>query len=180
MKKVFILALFMCCFICSANAETILPPQWSEFCPKDYLSATVENSSYLGASSERKYWANRRSEFENLLRICSTTDNLEGCYNQVRQAEINKNENYYRDKNTSYTTYTTYSSFPSAFTTYEVYTPSVFVDTFHPIGHHHRPPHHKPPHHRPPAMHKHHSGFSVGVHAGGHGNRGGVSMRIGF
>lgn len=72
----------------SVYAEVFLTPQWSEFCPSEYL--TAQSSKF---SSSKTYWYNRKIQFDASLRQCGaySGDDLKSCYDQVRQAEATKN-----------------------------------------------------------------------------------------
>lgn len=69
-------------------AEVILPPQWSEFCPSEFL--TAQSSTF---SKDKTYWYNRRIQFEGSARQCAAYqgEDLKSCYAQIRQAEAAKN-----------------------------------------------------------------------------------------
>ncbi len=88
MKKVLISFVLMNMFFVVANAEVVLAPQWSEFCPVSYMNA--KSSKW---NTDNNYWYERRVQFENSIDQCSSYkgDDLKSCYQQVRDAELNKN-----------------------------------------------------------------------------------------
>lgn len=88
MKKFLFLALVIL-LATSAFAEVILAPEWSEFCPVEYLNAKPSKWS-----KDTDYWYNRRIQFENSISRCSscTGNDLKSCYDQVRVVEQNKNK----------------------------------------------------------------------------------------
>lgn len=89
MKKFLMILSLIVFFIGAANAEVILAPQWSEFCPVSYMSAKASKWN-----TDNNYWYERRVQFENSLNQCqSYKDNdLKSCYSQIREAELNKNK----------------------------------------------------------------------------------------
>ncbi len=91
MKKFLICLGLLFGFMYSANAEVILAPQWSEFCPVSYLSAKASK-----LSTNANYWYERRIQFENSINECKQykDEDLSSCYAQVRKAEINKNKSW--------------------------------------------------------------------------------------
>ena len=79
-----------------AKAESVLEPQWSEFCPPLYENAVFkpakENSK---RNMENNYWALRKAKFEKSIAECKayskTTKDLGVCYSRVANLERNKN-----------------------------------------------------------------------------------------
>lgn len=88
MKKILFLTLLILLGT-SAFAEVILAPEWSEFCPVEYL-----NAKQTKWSKDTDYWYNRRIQFEASLAKCNsyTGDDLKYCYNHIRTVEENKNK----------------------------------------------------------------------------------------
>lgn len=70
-------------------AEFILTPQWSEFCPVEYINAQASKWN-----KNNNYWFIRRNQFEDAISRCHvyTGNDLKSCYNQVSVAEENKNK----------------------------------------------------------------------------------------
>lgn len=70
-------------------AEIILAPEWSEFCPVEYINA--KQSKW---SKNTDYWYTRRTQFEASISRCSsyTGDDLKSCYEHIRTVEENKNK----------------------------------------------------------------------------------------
>lgn len=91
MKKFLISLSLICLFLETANAEVILAPQWSEFCPVSYMTAKPSK-----LSKNNTYWYERRIQFENAVSQCSSykDKDLKSCYAQVREAELNKNKSW--------------------------------------------------------------------------------------
>ena len=89
MKKNLISLSLVCLFVGGANAEVILAPQWSEFCPVSYMNAKASKWN-----TDSNYWHERRIQFENALEECKpySNDDLKSCYSQIRKAELNKNK----------------------------------------------------------------------------------------
>ena len=100
MKKSLIITFFTVMTVClaqsSATAESILEPQWSEFCPPLYENAVCkpakENSK---RNMENNYWALRKVKFEKSIAECKaiskTSSELGACYSRVVNLENNKN-----------------------------------------------------------------------------------------
>lgn len=89
MKKFILLLVLLCMSITVIQAEVILAPQWSEFCPVSYMNAKASK-----LSTDSNYWYNRRIQFENALSLCTPYqgEDLKSCYAQIRSAEHNKNK----------------------------------------------------------------------------------------
>lgn len=88
MKKILFLASLILLGT-SAFAEIILAPEWSEFCPVEYLNA--KQSKW---SKNTDYWYNRRLQFETSVSRCNsyTGNDLKSCYEHIRTVEENKNK----------------------------------------------------------------------------------------
>ncbi len=100
MKKIF----FICTFLLmtsvtinnAAKAESVLEPQWAEFCPPLYENAVFkpakENSK---RNMENNYWALRKAKFDKSIAECKalskSTKDLGVCYARVANLERNKN-----------------------------------------------------------------------------------------
>ena len=98
MKKIILLfAIFFSFFFVntSANAVSVLEPQWAEFCPPLYENAVFkpakENSK---RDLENNYWALRKAKFEKSIMECKviskTPAELNQCYGRVANLEKNK------------------------------------------------------------------------------------------
>lgn len=80
----------------AAKAESVLEPQWSEFCPPLYENAVFkpakENSK---RNMENNYWALRKAKFEKSIAECKAysknANDLGVCYSRVSSLERNKN-----------------------------------------------------------------------------------------
>jgi len=76
-------------------AESILEPQWAEFCPPLY-----ENAQFIPAKEnskrnlENNYWALRKVKFQKSILECKTLSKnqaeLNACYGRVANLEKNK------------------------------------------------------------------------------------------
>lgn len=73
----------------SVSAEVIFAPQWSEFCPVEYINA---QSSKWNKNAD--YWYTRRNQFDSSISRCLSYmgEDLKECYAQVRTTELNKNK----------------------------------------------------------------------------------------
>ncbi|MBQ7287840.1 MAG: hypothetical protein IJW73_08785 [Candidatus Gastranaerophilales bacterium] len=100
MKKIILLfAIFFSFFFVntSANAVSVLEPQWAEFCPPLYENAVFkpakENSK---RDLENNYWALRKAKFEKSIMECKviskTPAELNQCYGRVANLEKNKTQ----------------------------------------------------------------------------------------
>ena len=88
MKQI-IIALFLLFIIGGAvSADTIVAPEWKEFCPRSYLYA--KPSKY---NVDQEYWYQRRLEFEETMQQASQYQgqDLKNFYEQVRKSENKKN-----------------------------------------------------------------------------------------
>ena len=88
-KKLVIASVIFITAAVIAKAETILEPEWTEFCPPRYCES---NSNKF--SKDATYWDKRRMQFEKSLAKCSsyTGTQLDNCYNEIRVAEARKNK----------------------------------------------------------------------------------------
>lgn len=88
MKKILCTLVLVLAYTAPAYAEVVLAPQWSEFCPPSFLTvpSTVK-------TKDKKYWYERRVQFEASVARCNAYRgaDLKECYDQVAQAEHNKN-----------------------------------------------------------------------------------------
>lgn len=81
----------------SSKAESILEPQWAEFCPPLYENAVFkpakENSK---RNMENNYWALRKVKFEKSIAECKaiskSAEDLGACFSRVANLERNKNK----------------------------------------------------------------------------------------
>lgn len=89
MKKFTIILSLLVLASSSAFSEIILAPEWSEFCPVEYINA--QSSKW---NKNNDYWNTRRSQFETSISRCNSYvgDDLKSCYEQVRISEQNKNK----------------------------------------------------------------------------------------
>ncbi|MBS4759901.1 MAG: hypothetical protein KHX03_04305 [Clostridium sp.] len=89
MKRFLVIPFVMLMLSTNVMAEVVMAPQWSEFCPPNYLSA---KASKWNTNSD--YWYNRRVQFENTISQCSSYKgaDLKSCYSQIRESELNKNK----------------------------------------------------------------------------------------
>ena len=101
MKKTFVI---LFCAFCSvvlfagyANADVVLVPQWSEFCPEKYLDAR-ESTGFWDAKKlgpDNDYWFERKKQFREAVDLCQTKykdDELNECYTKLKEEEKKKNE----------------------------------------------------------------------------------------
>ena len=88
MKKILFLTLLILLGT-SAFAEVILAPEWSEFCPVEYINAKPSKWS-----KNTDYWYTRRMQFDSLISKCANykENDLRSCYESVRTVEQNKNK----------------------------------------------------------------------------------------
>ncbi len=83
------------CFDIS-RSESVLEPQWAEFCPPLYENAVFkpakENSK---RNKENNYWALRKVKFEKSILECKvkakSPNELGACFSRVANLERNKN-----------------------------------------------------------------------------------------
>lgn len=79
-----------------SQAESVIEPQWAEFCPPLYENAVFkpakENSK---RNKENNYWALRKVKFEKSILECKvmakTQNELGACFSRVANLERNKN-----------------------------------------------------------------------------------------
>jgi len=99
MKKIYLLSA-LALILCSTNiniatAESVLEPQWAEFCPPLYENVVFkpqrENSK---RDMENNYWALRKAKFEKSIMECKviskTPEALGACYGRIVNIEKNK------------------------------------------------------------------------------------------
>lgn len=100
MRKIILLfAIFFSFFFAntSASAQSVLEPQWAEFCPPLYENAVFkpakENSK---RDLENNYWALRKAKFEKSVMECKviskTQAELNQCYGRIANLEKNKTQ----------------------------------------------------------------------------------------
>lgn len=89
MKKFVVLLSLLVFTSGMAFADIVLAPQWSEFCPVEYLNA--QSSKW---NKNNDYWYTRRNQFQESISRCNayTGENLKSCYEQVKLSEQNKNK----------------------------------------------------------------------------------------
>ena len=99
MKKL-ILAIFILFFTNSLSnqslAESVLEPQWAEFCPPLYENVVFKPSKENSKRNmENNYWALRKAKFDKSIAECKAlsknSSELGACYSRVVNLEKNKN-----------------------------------------------------------------------------------------
>lgn len=97
MKKIilFFLALLI---VLPCFAEVYFEPEWKEFCPSRY--ANISTNRWHCTSSGR-YWAERKSVFEERLAKCNSLEGEEksACYKSLRELEANASNMYNNERN---------------------------------------------------------------------------------
>lgn len=88
-KKVLLLTILSVVLAPMVWADVVVSPQWSEFCPSEYISS--KSSRF---NSTQNYWYNRRVQFEESLEQCNSYsgEHLKSCYSKIRAEEINNNK----------------------------------------------------------------------------------------
>lgn len=88
MKKFFVIALLVVMGL-PVLAEFVSAPEWSEFCPVEYLNAKPSKWS-----KNTDYWYSRRTQFDAAVERCNsyTGNDLKACYEHIRVSEQNKNK----------------------------------------------------------------------------------------
>lgn len=101
MKKILFLLAFLFVSvgfsINSVNAESVMEPQWAEFCPPLYENAVFkpakENSK---RNMENNYWALRKAKFNKSIAECKaiskTPEALGQCFGRVAHLERSKTQ----------------------------------------------------------------------------------------
>lgn len=100
MKKIMLLfCLLVTCQCVFAYGE----PQWSEYCPPRYINVSYVEPSFWNFFKynvyDNNYWAARKNEFNNQVNCCRVIPNAKtqgDCYASMREAENNKNAQYYQ------------------------------------------------------------------------------------
>lgn len=100
MKKLLYLLVFAFAFnlipVISVSAESIMEPQWSEFCPPLYENAVFKKADKSNSKRymENNYWALRKAKFEKSIAECKAyaKDQVElnTCFSRVANLERNK------------------------------------------------------------------------------------------
>lgn len=87
MTKIFLLGISII-FLASNVAFAVSKPQWSEFCPTNYINA--KPSRFNDVSN---YWYNRRVQFDESMAFCIpySGESLNSCYSKIRNEELRKN-----------------------------------------------------------------------------------------
>lgn len=79
-------------------------PQWEDFCPAPYRNL---DSSKQYTMKNKKYWQVRKNEFEKSVDQCTANfagDKLSACYEQIRETEKTRTDNWYQQQaKTNYT-----------------------------------------------------------------------------
>ncbi len=78
------------------KAESVLEPQWAEFCPPLYENAVFKHAKANSKRDmENNYWALRKVKFEKSIAECKamskSSEDLGVCYSRVSVLERNKN-----------------------------------------------------------------------------------------
>lgn len=107
MKKISIFVFILCIWLTNTGLlkASVPEPQWSEFCPYKYLNIMpvkhpwYSNILYITRENNKNYdyWTTRKLQFENEIKLCQqiqNTEQLVGCYINIRQIESAKNNNY--------------------------------------------------------------------------------------
>ena len=79
-----------------ANAESVIEPQWAEFCPPLYENAVFKpTKANSKRNMENNYWALRKAKFDKSIAECKamakSADELGVCFSRVANLEKNKN-----------------------------------------------------------------------------------------
>ena len=87
MKKYAICLAILSIFSLNAFGE-ITAPEWSDFCPEEYLKAAKTDTD-----KNEAYWYSRRMQFKSELRACSVYQGkeLKRCYDDIESKEEEKN-----------------------------------------------------------------------------------------
>ncbi len=86
-KYSLLLALFL-----TLPTFTYFEPDWSEFCPPQYVNLSTSKKYFW---AEKKYWLNRKVNFEKNKGYCEIQKDKEDCFAELRQSELNKNKVYF-------------------------------------------------------------------------------------
>lgn len=99
MKKLLLLsALFLMTVgfsVSRANAESVIEPQWAEFCPPLYENVVFKPSKANSKRNmENNYWALRKAKFDKSVAECKVISKndkeLGACFGRVANLERNK------------------------------------------------------------------------------------------
>lgn len=82
-------------FSMQAKAESVLEPQWAEFCPPLYENAVFKpQKTNSKRDLENNYWALRKAKFEKSVMECKAyskdSKDLTSCFSRVANIERNK------------------------------------------------------------------------------------------
>lgn len=105
-KNIVLSFIYLALIVSPAFGNYATAPQWSEFCPADYVDYTPKDpntvkgiraniSYFFSYDSTGEYWYQRRVDFYKNLSNCSiinNSTNKEKCFLSVRTAEKNKNQ----------------------------------------------------------------------------------------
>ncbi|MBQ3641346.1 hypothetical protein II906_05420 [bacterium] len=82
---------------CTANAKSYFAPEWSEFCPDQYLTIDTTKNYKLAV---KKYWQRRKIEFDKKVETCNKYEEneRENCYEEIRRIEGNMTQTYLKVK----------------------------------------------------------------------------------
>lgn len=97
-KNIITFTIFFLCFFWfnEVSAESILEPQWSEFCPPLYENVVfIHTKANSKRNMENNYWALRKAKFDKSIAECKSmskdSNELGICYSRVANLERNKN-----------------------------------------------------------------------------------------
>jgi hypothetical protein len=111
MKKTSIINLFILINLINfpVYAENVLPPVWSDYCPKEYIyknkegiikKVSVNIKSFVFGENkdfDEVYWDTRKAEFEQKFNYCSIIENKNDCFTELKKAESDKSLEYLRN-----------------------------------------------------------------------------------
>lgn len=123
-KTMRILILLTLLAIGTASPCFARPPEWSEFCPDEYINAqvgtvhrpstgrvlasslfwpamlgTMNKAQKARKQEEANYWVKRRIAFENALEECNKLSEPGPCYRELRTQEDQRNASHQMDNN---------------------------------------------------------------------------------
>lgn len=99
MKKILLIIafIFVACNVTvnSAQADSVLEPQWAEFCPPLYENVVFKPAKPNSKRDmENNYWALRKAKFDKSIAECKamakSSEELGVCFSRVANLEKNK------------------------------------------------------------------------------------------
>lgn len=75
--------------LCTAPALAYFEPEWSEFCPYGYRNISTSKDYKIPI---KKYWQQRRINFEKNKSYCKTVSDVDACYAELRRIENEKTQ----------------------------------------------------------------------------------------